>query len=55
MPLFGLLFCYLAGFDVTFGTETICDGQAAGDDSQEVSVFTRIQIQAESSPVARTS
>ena len=25
MPLFGLLFCYLAGFDVTFGTETICD------------------------------
>ena len=28
MPLFGLLFCYLAGFDVTFGTETICDGQA---------------------------
>ncbi len=28
MPLFSLLFCYLAGFDVTFGTETICDGQA---------------------------
>lgn len=73
MPLFGLLFCYLAGFDVTFGTETICDGQAnqrttssvygcyprqgyqAGNDSQEVSVFERIQVQAEPSPFARSS
>ena len=27
MPLFGLLFCYLAGFDVTFEAEIIRNGQ----------------------------